>query len=113
MNQEDPSEEETAPVAEQSPPTVRRYPSTIGGFFYLAILVTAITGVGIAANGEWRLGVRLLAGSLAAAAILRLLLPRRDAGMLAVRHRLLDVTVLVLLSVSIFLLAAGIPDQPV
>ncbi len=62
---------------------------------------------------DWRLGVRILAASLAAAAGLRLVLPKRDAGMLAVRHRLLDVFLLGGVSVVLFALATSIPDQPV
>jgi hypothetical protein len=50
--------------------------------------------------------------ALACAALLRLVLPERDAGMLAVRHRLLDVTVLLGLGIALFVLAGTIPDQP-
>jgi hypothetical protein len=46
------------------------------------------------------------------AAGLRLVLPARDAGMLAVRHRAIDVTVLALLGGLIYFLASSIPNQP-
>lgn len=91
----------------------RRYPSTIGGGFYLAILVTTIAGVVVAGVSDWRTGVRLIAGALTAAAVLRLVLRDRDAGMLAVRHRALDVGILVVIAGVLFLLASSIPDQPV
>ncbi|MDN4162389.1 DUF3017 domain-containing protein [Nocardioides abyssi] len=91
----------------------RRYPSTIGGAFYLLVLVATTVGIGVVAAGEWRLGIRVVAGAVLSAALLRLVLPQRDAGMLAVRHRLVDVLVLVLVG-SVFLFLAGtIPDQPV
>ena len=62
----------------------RRYPSTIGGAFYLLVLGTAVVAIAIVATSDWRLGVRVLASGLGAAGVLRLVLPQRDAGMLAV-----------------------------
>ena len=41
-------------------------------------------------RSDWRLGIQILGGSLLAAALLRLMLANRDAGMLAVRNRFLD-----------------------
>ncbi len=89
----------------------RRYPSTIGGAFYIAILAVCVGGVAMVAGGDWRLGVRVIAVSLMVAAGLRLVLPARDAGMLAVRHRAVDVVVLGALGGLIFFLASSIPDQ--
>ncbi|MBJ7357329.1 DUF3017 domain-containing protein [Nocardioides sp.] len=90
----------------------RRYPSTIGGAFYLVILAVCGAGIAIVASGDWRLGVRVLAVALMVAAGLRLVLPSRDAGMLAVRHRAIDVTVLAALGGLIYFLASSIPEQP-
>ena len=94
-------------------PSRRRYPSTIGGALYLLVLIAMAVGIGITwlAN-DWRLGIRVVAGSLAAAAALRLVLPQRDAGMLAVRPRLVDVLVVGAIAVALFVLAENIPDQP-
>jgi len=89
----------------------RRYPSTVGGAFYLLVLATGAAGPAIAWGGDWRLGVRFLAGGLCFAALLRLVLPARDAGMLAVRHRLFDAVLLGGIGVALFFLAATIPDQ--
>lgn len=69
-------------------------------------------GIAIAALSDWRTGVRVLAGALGAAALLRLVLPQRDAGMLAVRHRLLDVAILALVAGTLVMLTVSIPDQP-
>jgi hypothetical protein len=82
--------------AEESTPEVeeRRYPSTIGGAFYLMILGVTVAGIVIAALGHWQAGVRCVSGALVAAALIRLVLPARDAGMLAVRHRLIDASLL-------------------
>jgi hypothetical protein len=91
----------------------RRYPSTIGGAFYILVLAVSAVGIGIVWYGDWRLGVRFLAGSLCAAGALRVVLRQRDAGMLAVRNRFLDATVLVGIGAALFFLTATIPDQPV
>ncbi len=111
MNQADPAGQ---PPAEPDEPedADRRYPSTIGGAFYLFIL--AATGVGIAAAylDDWRLGIRIMGGALIVAAALRLVLRQRDAGMLAVRHRLVDVVVLAGMGAALVFLAGDIPGPP-
>jgi hypothetical protein len=107
--------ESEPPVEEPGPeePVERRYPSTIGGAFYLGILAATTVGIAIVYQShDWRLGVRVVAGALAAAALLRLVLPQRDAGMLAVRHRLTDVGLLCVVGGALFFLAGTIPDQP-
>lgn len=52
-----------------------------------------------------------MSAGLVAAAVLRLGLPEKDAGMLAVRHRFLDVGILVAVAVGLVLLAGSIPEQ--
>jgi hypothetical protein len=94
------------------PEDERRYPSTVGGAFYLLVLITGAIGIGIVWSGDWRLGIRCLAGGLCFAALLRLVLPARDAGMLAVRHRLFDAVLLGGVGAALFFLAATIPNQP-
>jgi hypothetical protein len=90
----------------------RRYPSTIGGAFYLVVLAVCAVAVGIVVTGEWRTGIRLFGGALLAGALVRAVLPNRDAGMLAVRFKALDVVVLVALGAALIFLAGSIPDQP-
>lgn len=109
-----PSPEEVAAELEEvgAVEETRRYPSTIGGAFYLVILVATIAGVGIVWSGNWRLGVQWMAGALIVAALLRLVLPLRDAGMLAVRHRLFDSVLLGTVGGVLVFLARTIPDQP-
>lgn len=104
-----------APVPSEEPDLAeepRRYPSTIGGLFYLLILTVTATGLVLAYVEDWRLGVRVLGGGLMGASALRLVLPERDAGMLAVRHRLTDVLLLAATGAALFFLAGDIPDQP-
>ncbi len=93
-------------------PDSRRYPSTIGGMVYLLVLVLALVGIGVAASGSWRGGVRMLAAALLTAAAARAVLRADDAGMLAVRHRLVDVATLSGLGAVLLVLASSIPNQP-
>jgi cation transport ATPase len=90
----------------------RRYPSTIGGAFYLLVLLITVAGLVVASLGDWRVGVRMLGGALVFAAAVRVVLGPRDAGMLAVRHKALDVGLLVALGAALIFLASSIPDQP-
>jgi hypothetical protein len=90
----------------------RRRPSTIGGAVYLGVLAAAGVGLGIVSHGNWRLGVRWIAASLVVAALVRLALPTREAGMLAVRRRLTDVGLLAAVGVALWFLSTSIPNQP-
>src|SRR3954452_5910601 len=90
----------------------RRYPSTIGGAFYRLVRALGAVGIAIAWHGDWRLGIRCLAGGLCFAALLRLVLPARDAGMLAVRTRFFDAILLGGVGAAILFLAGTIPNQP-
>lgn len=91
----------------------RLYPSTIGGLLYLAILGTTLAGLAVVTFGDWRFGVKWVGSALIAAAVCRLLLPRRDAGMLEVRHRFVDALMLGAVGVALIVLSSTIPNQPV
>ena len=108
-----PPEPDPAAESDRRPVTELRKPSTVGGVIYLFVLAGAISGVVVAATGPWRTGVSWLAFSLLAAAAARLVLPDADAGMLRVRGKILDATILVAMGVTILMLAGTIPDQPV
>lgn len=90
----------------------RRYPSTIGGAFYLVVVAITAIGFVIVATGAWRQGIRWIAGALLFAAVVRAVLPARDAGMLAVRKRWWDCFLLAGVGIALILLAGSIPDQP-
>jgi Protein of unknown function (DUF3017) len=90
----------------------RRRPSTIGGAAYLLVLAGAGIGLEIVSRGSWRLGVKWIAASLVAAAVVRLTLPSREAGMLAVRRRLVDVGLLAAVGAMLWFLSTSIPNQP-
>ncbi|MBL0748721.1 DUF3017 domain-containing protein [Nocardioides baculatus] len=99
---------------EGAPEEERRYPSTIGGMFYLLVLVVVVAALVLAAfaDGGWRTGVRIMGGALAFGAFVRLILRARDAGMLAVRHKVLDALILLVLGGLLIFLAGSIPEQP-
>ncbi|WP_245927157.1 DUF3017 domain-containing protein [Nocardioides silvaticus] len=104
---------EPSPLPVPAQPPRRKFPSTIGGVLYILVLIGMGTGIGITwASHDWRLGIRVVAGALAAAAALRLVLPQRDAGMLAVRPRLVDVFIVGAVAAVLLVLVHNIPDQP-
>ena len=105
------STDEPAAVVPPEPPP-RRYPSTIGGGLYLVALLGVGVGMVIVILADWRLGIRWVGGSLLFAAGCRLLVPRQHAGMLAVRHRVTDATLLSVVGVVLIVLAGSIPNQP-
>lgn len=106
--------ESVEPVSAEpvDPDEPRRYPSTIGGAFYLVVLAVVGVSLVLVALDEWRTGIRLMGGSLVFAAAVRLVLRSRDAGMLAVRHKVLDAVILAVLGGALIFLAGSIPDQP-
>lgn len=100
--------EEHVPVLAE--PEVRRHPSTIGGAFYLVILAATVLGLVIVSTGRWRTGVHWMAGAMGAAAVLRAVLPARDAGMLAVRNRWFDAALLGGTGIALWVLATSVPE---
>ena len=96
----------------RDPEEPRRYPSTLGGAFYLLVLGVIAVAMVIVVLDEWRTGIRLMGGALIMAAAVRLVLRTRDAGMLAVRHKVLDAAILLVLGGLLIFLAGSIPDQP-
>jgi hypothetical protein len=96
------------PVEEEG----RRYPSTIGGAFYLVVIAVVAVSVVIVTTGSWRLGIRWFGGALIFAAFVRAVLPAKDAGMLAVRRRWWDCLLLAGTGIALIFLAGSIPEQP-
>lgn len=106
---EEPLDEGALPEQPAEEAEVHRYPSTIGGACYVGLLGLAIAGVVLAACGHWRSGVQMLAAALVCAALLRAVLRDVDAGMLAVRNRWLDVSLLLVAGGVLWFLAVTIP----
>lgn len=90
----------------------RWWPARLGGVLFLLVLVATLTGVAVVATGRWRWGTRLIGVALLSAAALRGVVRSDHAGMLAVRPRALDVTVLGAVGAAIIALSISIPEQP-
>ncbi len=91
----------------------RTYPSTIGGALYIVMLGVITVGLLVVVLGPWRTGIRIFAGALVVGAGLRVALKDRDAGMLAVRSRPVDVGLYLTVATTLVVLSTVIPDQPV
>ena len=84
-------------------------PSRLQGAPFAAVVLDVATGLAAVGLDYWRTGLFVVAGGLGLAALLRLVLPARDAGLLVVRSRVVDVVVLGGLGVGMGVLAAVVP----
>jgi hypothetical protein len=75
----------------------------------LAVLVGVGVGLLVVTVGRWRLGLVVMGLALVGGAVLRLLLPVRRVGFLAVRSRLTDVVLLAGAGVVLTVIALAIP----
>ena len=77
----------------------------------LVVLAGVVAGLVVATLGQatWRAGCLLIGASLGVGAVLRLALPSREAGLLQVRGKAFDITLLVLLAVAVIVLAIVVP----
>jgi len=73
------------------------------------VLAVALAGLTVVASGHFRRGTVVLSFGVALALFLRLLLPSRDAGMLRVRSKRIDVAVLAVLAVGMGVLSLWVP----
>lgn len=90
----------------------KRWPSTLGGVIYLAVLAAAITGLVLVTTSNWRLGVVVMGGGLLLGALGRFSLGEYDSGMLRVRSKTLDIVAMSGLGTVMIVLAIVIPNQP-
>jgi hypothetical protein len=75
----------------------------------LAVLAVGLAGVVVAtALHHWRAGLYVVAAALLLGAVLRLVLPARQVGSLAVRAKPVDVATLLVLGVALALLAGAV-----
>ncbi|CAN5210321.1 hypothetical protein BH18ACT9_BH18ACT9_11450 [soil metagenome] len=97
------------PTSEDPP---RRYPRTLGGLVYLAVVAMAAIGLSIVIAGPWRTGVSWIGVGLLVGAAARTVLTEHAAGMLRVRRRWSDVVTLAVAGAGLIVLAVVVPDQP-
>ncbi len=83
-----------------------------GGYLPLIVVCLAV----IASLGlllvDFRLGVAFLAGSVGLAWLFRAVLPEKTAGLLVVRSRVFDLSILAVLALTLALLAVIVPAPP-
>jgi hypothetical protein len=75
----------------------------------LAVLVVVGIGLVVVAFDHWRKGVVIMGVALIGAALLRLLLPVRRVGFLAVRSRPVDVVLLAVTGLAVTVIVLTIP----
>ena len=75
----------------------------------LAVLVVVGVGLLVVAFDHWRKGVVIMGVALIGAALLRLLLPVRRVGFLAVRSRPVDVVLLAVTGLAVIVIVLTIP----
>lgn len=89
----------------------KRWPSTIGGTIYLAVVIGGCVGLILVATDHWRAGVCVLGASILVAALSRLVLGEFESGMLRVRGKIFDVIALSGIGALLITLAVVIPNQ--
>ena len=79
----------------------------------LVVLGGVVAGLIVAVLGQatWRVGCLLIGSSLGLGAVLRLVLPSREAGLLQVRGKAFDAGLLVLLAAAVIVLAVLVPAR--
>lgn len=82
----------------------RQWPLLLVAVGVLAGLVLTFLG-----PATWRAGSVVIGAAVVLGALLRLVLPTRDAGLLQVRSRGFDVAVMMLAGVAIIVLALAVP----
>lgn len=83
--------------------------AAVGQLPALSVLAAAALGLLLAAAVDWQVGAFVIGLALLAAAGLRIALPVRSAGWLAVRTKGIDAALLLALGFAIVLLANTIP----
>jgi hypothetical protein len=76
------------------------------------VLGSAVVGLVLVLLGAWRAGLTWIGVGLLVAALTRLVLSDRRAGMLRVRRRWSDVLMLVVAGVGLIVLSIVVPNQP-
>jgi hypothetical protein len=88
---------------------VTRAPRLANEWPALLVLAVGLFGVVAAAQHHWRKGLYVAASALLLGAVLRLVLPARRVGSLAVRAKTIDVVTLLVLGAGLALLAGAVP----
>jgi hypothetical protein len=101
-----------SPVAASRPPLYVRRPFLAGVIRQLpllAVLVTVGIGLILVTFEHWRRGLVVIGLAMVGAALLRLLLPVRRVGFLAVRSRPVDIVLLTGMGLALIGISVTIP----
>ena len=96
------------------PPLYTRRPFLAGLLRQLplfAVLVAVAVGLGMIALEHWRRGLLVVGLALVGAAVLRLVLPVRRVGFLAVRSRPVDVVLMAGTGIAVAVLSVVVPGD--
>lgn len=99
-------------MTEGRPPLYVRRPFVAGlvrQLPLLAVLAVVAVGLALVAVEHWRRGLTVMGLALVGAALLRLFLPERRVGFLAVRSRPVDVVLLAAAGVALTTISLAIP----
>jgi hypothetical protein len=99
-------------VSEGRPPLYVRRPFVAGLVRQLplvAVLAVVAVGLALVAVEHWRKGLTVMGLALVGAALLRLFLPERRVGFLAVRSRPVDVVLLAAAGLALTIISLAIP----
>jgi hypothetical protein len=99
-------------VTEERPPLYIRRPFVAGlvrQLPLLAVLAAVAVGLVLVTFEHWRRGLTVMGLALVGAALLRLLLPERRVGFLAVRSRPVDVVLLAGAGLALTVVSLAIP----
>ncbi len=94
------------------PPLYARRPFVAGllrQWPLFAVLVAVAVGLGMVAIEHWRRGLLVVGLALVGAGVLRLVLPVRRVGFLAVRSRMVDVVLMAGTGVAVAVLSVVVP----
>ena len=99
-------------MSEGRPPLYVRRPFVAGlvrQLPLLAVLAVVAVGLALVAVEHWRKGLTVMGLALVGAALLRLVLPERRVGFLAVRSRPVDVVLLAAAGLALTTISLAIP----
>ena len=103
----------TTTTTQRTPLYLRR--PLLAGFLrqwpLLVVIVAVATGLLLVAAGGWRSGLVVMGLGLVLAGLLRLLLPVRRVGFLAVRSRPVDVALTIGVGLAVAVIALAIPSD--
>jgi hypothetical protein len=76
---------------------------------FAAVVTGVVLGLALVSQDRWRRGMLIVGAVLVLASLARLVLPVRRIGLLAVRGRLFDTTILLLFGLAVIVITFEVP----